>query len=151
MSNEKIETGPDPISKLITKLTIVHRSRMEKAMCDIGLHSGQSQILMVLWENDGLSQASLVMRLSVSAPTINKMVKRLVQTGFATNDSCPNDGRLKRVHLTKKGFSIRNDVERQLESLNKTIFEGFSDTEKILAPILLQKIIFNLQTKPSES
>ena len=145
MSSQKQEPEQVLITTLLTELSIAHRAKMEKAVCDIGLHSGQVQILLVLWESDGLSQANLAAKLQVAAPTINKMVKRLALTGFVTNKCCPVDGRLKRVHLTKRGYKIRLDVEKQLKNLEQTILDGFSETEAILAPILLKRIITNLQ------
>ena len=143
-SSEKTDTS---INKLLSKLAIAVRIANESIMCDIGLHSGQAQILISLWENDVQSQAELVRNLCVSPPTINKMVKRLVEAGFVTTQKCPEDKRLIKVRLTAKGARIQPKAEEQLKRLDDVILQNFSKTERLLIPILLEKIQNNLQSE----
>ncbi len=135
------------INSILSKLAISHRTVMEKLMCDIGLHSGQVQILIALWDTDGLSQAELVRKLCVSPPTINKMINRLTDSDFVENKHCPHDKRLKRVYLTKKAVDIQPKVNKQLKSLEDLILKDFSETESVLLPIVLSKIANNLQSE----
>ncbi len=132
------------INTILSKLSVASRIANEKLMCDIGLHSGQAQILRELGENDGRSQAELVRSLCVSAPTVNKMVSRLSEAGFVTTRQCPEDNRLMRVRLTAKGARIQPKIEEQLRKLETALLSGFSETENVLLPILLEKIHANL-------
>ena len=138
------------INSLLSKLSIAVRIANENLMCDIGLHSGQVQILIALWEQDVQSQAELVRKLCVSPPTINKMVKKLIQSGFITTQKCPEDKRLTRVRLTAKGARIQPQVEEQLDKLEKVLLQDFSETEKVLIPILLEKLSENLKLAPED-
>ncbi len=133
------------VNILISKIAIVSRIANEKLMCDIGLHSGQAQILRELGENDGSSQAELVRSLCVSAPTVNKMVSRLAEAGFVTTRQCPEDNRLVRVRLTAKGARIQPEIKKQLRKLETALLAEFSETENVLLPFLLEKIHSNLQ------
>lgn len=148
MSNGELLSLQNQINTFVTKLSNAHRLGMERLMCDIGLHSGQVQILIALWESDRLSQAELVTKLRVSPPTVNKMVLKLVDAGFVVNKRCPHDKRLKRVHLTNKGNEIKPKVKKQLKFLEEMILRDFSETEMILLPILLEKMVNNIQTDP---
>jgi len=137
----------EKINHLLTKLTIAHRIANEKLMCEIGLHSGQVQILSSLWEKDGQSQAELVRNLCVSPPTVNKMVSKLTESGFVFKKKCPNDKRLMRVYLKDKGISAQPSVEKQWKRLEKLILKEISETEKLLIPILIRKISTNLTSE----
>ncbi len=148
MSSRKIMDKK--INQLLTKLGIAHRIANEKLMCEIGLHSGQVQILSSLWENDGQSQAELVRNLCVSPPTVNKMVSKLTDSKFVLKKKCPKDKRLMRVYLREKGITVRPRVHKQWEQLESLILKDFSETEKLLIPILLEKISTNLVKDLSE-
>jgi len=95
------------VTYILTQLAIAYRSYLERAMSEIGLHSGQIFVLISLWKNDGQSQIDLVKNLKLSAPTINKMVKSLTAGGFTECRKCPADGRLMRVFVTDKGVKCQ--------------------------------------------
>ncbi len=133
------------INNTLTKLTNAFRNINEKTLSDIGLHSGQAQILAVLWSRDGISQADIVRELSISPPTVNSLVSKLERSKFLKCRSCRNDKRLKRVYLTKKGFEVRDLAEEKWVEIEEVILKDFSDTEKVLILMLLEKIKNNLQ------
>lgn len=138
-----METG---VNKLLTKLGIAHRVANEKAMCEIGLHAGQVQVLCSLWDRDGQSQAEIVRDLGVSPPTVNKMISRLEENEFITSKKCPKDRRLTRVFLSGKGRKIRKAVEKEWEKLESSLLTDLSDTERLVLPLLLRRINLSLQT-----
>lgn len=135
------------INSLLSKLAIAGRIANERSMVEIGLHAGQAQVLSALSEKDGQSQSELVRTLGVSAPTVNKIVAKLSEQGFLSNRRCPEDSRVMRVRLTAKGARIQPRIDEQFRKLELSILKDFSETEKILLPILLEKIYSNL-TKP---
>ncbi len=98
----------------LTQLTIAYRTYLERAMGEIGLHSGQIFVLISLWKSDGQSQIDLVRNLSLTAPTINKMVKSLTTSGHVECRKCETDGRLMRVFLTAKGIQCQSLVAEQI-------------------------------------
>jgi DNA-binding MarR family transcriptional regulator len=139
------------INTLLSNISISYRTNTEMLMCDIGLHAGQAQILLALWGNDGLSQAEIVRELSISAPTVNSLVSKLEKSKFIKCKKCPKDKRLVRIFLTKKGADVRKEAYQQWQKLEEQIFVDFSDTEKIMAYMLLEKIKNNLQTDLAQS
>ncbi len=132
------------INSLLSQLAIATRIANENAMIDIGLHSGQAQVLSSLSEKDGQSQAELVRNMGVSAPTVNKIVAKLSETGFVQVRKCKTDNRLMRVHLTAKGARTHPRIEEQLRSLEGAILKDFTDTEKVLISMLLERLYLNL-------
>ncbi len=132
------------LNNLLSKLSIAIRIANENLMCEVGLHSGQAQILTELWEEDTQSQAELVQKLCVSPPTVNKMVKKLEEAGFVTMQRCPEDKRRMRVRLTAKGVRIQPKVKEQLNRMESALLKDLSETERLLIPLLLEKLHKNV-------
>lgn len=131
----------------LSQISTSHRNVLEKLMNEIGLHSSQISILNELWDTDGRSQAELMRAIKVSAPTINKMIVSLSKSNFVQCRKCKKDSRLMRVYLTKKGREIRPQVREQWQKLEDIVLKDFSETEKMLFSLLLEKLKKNLTEK----
>ena len=134
------------ISFSLSKISVTYRNLLEKLMDEIGLHGGQVFVLNELWETDGQSQAEIMKSLAVSAPTITKMISSLVSASFIQTKKCKNDARLTRVYLTKKGKIIQPLVMAQWAKLEEIALKDFSDTEKVLVSLLLEKLKNNFSS-----
>lgn len=131
----------ESLTYLFSAFSTKFRDAFEKQMAAIGLHSGQVFILLSLWDNDGQSQAQLVKNLSVSAPTIYNMVIKLSSLDYLEIRKDPNDARIMRVFLTKKGLEIKPLVENECKLFEEKIFGILTETERMMCSILLQKLI----------
>lgn len=125
---------------LLTKVTNLFRSELEKELRGIGLHSGQVFILFELWEKDGASQIELARQLNLSSPTIYKMVKSLEKNNFIKCSACKKDGRIMRVYLTEKGSYHQILVQTKWQNFENTFFTGLNETEQLMFFQLLGKI-----------
>ena len=117
-----------------------YRNELEKKMNGIGLHYGQISVLSLLWERDGQSQIELSNALNLSQPTINKMVKSLVQNEFVNCSQCQKDGRIRRISLTQKGKAIENLVLENAEMLQTNFFSPLTDTEQLIFKQVVEKL-----------
>lgn len=134
------------INYLLNQVFIAYRSNLERSLSEIGLHSGQVFILISLWIEDGRSQNQIARSLNLSAPTINKMIKILVQNGFIISTKSEMDARTTVIKLTEKGLEVRQQVERTWQELETDIYSNLTQTEKIVFNQLLEKIRDNLLT-----
>ena len=134
------------VSFSLSNISVSYRNLLEKLMDEIGLHGGQVYVLNELWEHDGQSQAEIMKSLAVSAPTITKMISSLVRASFIQTKKCKNDARLTRVYLTKKGRVIQPLVWAQWAKLEEIALKNFSDTEKVLVLLLLEKLKNNFSS-----
>lgn len=121
-----------------------YRNDLEKKMNAIGLHYGQISVLSLLWEKDGQSQIELSNALNLSQPTINKMVKSLLQNDFVTCNQCQKDGRIMRVCLSQKGNDIENLVLEKAQLLQTDFFSSLTETEQLIFKQLIKKLRDNL-------
>ena len=97
----------DTVSYLLAKVTTAFRNSLERHMGEIGLHGGQIFVLLELWKHDGLRQVDIANRLSLSAPTVNKMLKGLIEINLVTRSRIDNDARSTRIFLTPRGGDMR--------------------------------------------
>lgn len=132
------------VTYTLTQLGIAYRTYLERAMSEIGLHSGQVFVLISLWKNDGQSQIDLVVNLGLTAPTVNKMVKSLTTSGYVECRKCKTDGRLMRVFLTDKGIQCQSLVAEQWHKIETRSYANLTETEKLVLSQLFAKLKENL-------
>ncbi len=141
----------DNLSRTLSRIAIAHRNVVTSVMAEIGLHSGQANVLFSLWDIDGLSQAEIGRELGVAPPTVNVLVNKLEEQGYVATKACPNDGRVKRVYLTSKADDVQKEAERQMDKLDETVFRDFSELEKNTAMLVLRRIADNLKCPSSNT
>lgn len=132
------------LTYLLTPIANAYWVNLEKAMNEIKLHSGQVFVLISLWKQDGQSQIQLSKNLNLAPPTVNKMVKNLVDSGFARSQRGKTDTRIVRVFLTDKGNEIRSLIEEQWLKLETRTLLNFTETEKLILFQLFGKLKENL-------
>ena len=130
----------ETVSYRLARVSTAFKNSLERRMGVIGLHGGQIFILIELWNADGRTQVDLARSLGVSAPTINKMVKGLIEIGLVTRDRLVDDGRSTRIFLTTRGFTIRKEIEEQWLELEEYCLTGLTETEKLVLFELLGKL-----------
>lgn len=74
----------------------------------LGLTHPQYLVMVALWEADGpLTLKELVRLLTLEAPTLSPLIKRLEAAGLVERQRDPRDERLVRVSLTPRGDELR--------------------------------------------
>lgn len=129
---------------LFAQISTFYKVEIEKQLKEFNLHAGQIFILFELWRADGLSQIQLSANLRLSPPTINKMVKSLMNNGFVATAVCPDDGRVTKVYLTPQGAAIRPQVEETWRKLEEKLVANLTATEQLVLSQLFGKLVENL-------
>ena len=132
------------ITYLLTPISNAYWANLEKAMNEISLHSGQVFVLVALWKQDGQSQIELSTNLNLAPPTVNKMVKNLVESGFIRSQRDTKDTRIVRIFLTEKGNNCKNLIEEQWVKLEVQTLSNLTETEKLILFDLFGKLKKNL-------
>ncbi len=130
----------ESISYQLAKVSTAHRNALERAMSAAGLHSGQVFVMFELWKTDGVRQVDLAARLNVSPPTVNKMLKILIDKGLVTRSKVEGDSRSTRIFLTDEGAAIREAVEMQWLDLESDLLSPLTETERLVLGELLNKL-----------
>ncbi|MBV9216707.1 MAG: winged helix-turn-helix transcriptional regulator [Acidobacteria bacterium] len=141
----------DTVSFRLARVTTAFRNSLERHMGQIGLHGGQVFVLLELWKQDGLRQIDLASRLNLSAPTINKMLKGLIEINLVTRARLENDARSTRIFLTPRGREMQRDVEDQWLELEESCLAGLTETERLVLSELLGKLRSTYTGQPETS
>jgi len=94
-----------------------------------GITHGQWRYLRELWEEDGLSQRELSLRVGRQGPTTVSALKLLERSGFARVERSDHDRRQTRVFLTERGRSIAAEMEPIVSHVEAIGLAGFDEEE----------------------
>lgn len=100
------------IGTTLQALARAHRARMAQLLAPHGLHAGQDALLMVVWDQPGLRQATLADKLGVERPTVTRMVQRLERAGMIERQADPHDARSMRVLPSARSRLLEPTVRR---------------------------------------
>ncbi|KYC39960.1 transcriptional regulator [Scytonema hofmannii PCC 7110] len=134
----------ETIGYLMVQVSKVHRNEACKVLGDMGLYVGQEILLMHLWENDGLIQSDLALKMQVEAPTLTKMLNRMEKVGLLQRRRDEEDARICRIYLTDAGRSLQKPVTQAWNLLEKRILANLTLEEQLLLRRLLLQVHNNL-------
>ncbi len=143
----------DTISYMLAKVAVAYRTAIERHMMEIGLHSGQTFLLIELWREDGIRQVDLAKRLNVTAPTVSTMLIGLRKIKLIQpKKKDDGDGRSSRVFLTERGLNIRSEVERRWVDVEAECIAGLPATDRFVLHEVLKKLraTYTGQKQPDE-
>ena len=78
---------------------------------DIGLTYPQYLVMLVLWEQDGITVSELGERLYLDSGTLTPLLKRLEASGHIRRTRDAQDERRVRIALTPQGLGLRDQAE----------------------------------------
>ncbi|GLI05179.1 MULTISPECIES: MarR family winged helix-turn-helix transcriptional regulator [Paenibacillus] len=114
---------------------IVHRADLklnnyyQKVVNPFDITVDQWEILVILWEKEGITQKELAERLYKDQTNIARMLFKLEKKGFVHRVTHETDRRSLRVYLTPKGREIKAEIlAPSIEAYKKTV-EGLSEEE----------------------
>jgi len=79
-------------------------------LAPLGLSYPQYLVMLVLWEQDGVSVKALGERLSLDSGTLTPMLKRMESAGFLTRQRDSSDERRVNIVLTDHGRVLRQSA-----------------------------------------
>jgi MarR family transcriptional regulator, organic hydroperoxide resistance regulator len=88
-------------------------------LAPLGLTYPQYVVLLILWENDGLSVNEIAARLALDAGTVTPLLRRMEHSGLLTRRRSEADERRVEVRLTSQGDGLRGPVARARASVLK--------------------------------
>ena len=80
-------------------------------LAQLGLTYPQYLVMLVLWEQDGITVSELGERLFLDSGTLTPLLKRLEASGLLTRERDAQDERRVRITLTAPGRTLRGAAE----------------------------------------
>lgn len=109
---------------LTSRAALALSARCRKALKDRGIddvNPAQLAVLAALERADGLTPSALARAVRYEKSTLTPMLERLEQAGLVVRAKDPLDGRLHRLHVTKRGRRRRREVEAVLEEVTAAL------------------------------
>lgn len=135
----------DYISIYIHQTDLILTSYVKNKLAPFNLAPEQNLILMVLWEQDGLTQNEIGQKLDKDKTNIARMSFSLEQKGFIKRCACSYDRRAQRLYLTEEGKKLGEIVIPIAEEFNKMICKDISDEEVAILRKILSKMRENVK------
>lgn len=120
------------------------RKALDDALLPYHLTAAQLDILLYLWEHDGLEQRALQDCLGITSGTLTGLVDSLSSAGYVERRLNPDDARVKQLFLMEKGQTLRNELEDMAKAFFGKFFAGFSQTEASLLREWLERLAKNM-------
>ncbi|WP_315849921.1 MarR family winged helix-turn-helix transcriptional regulator [Bacillus thermotolerans] len=105
----------------------------------------QNLIMMLLWEEEGLTQNQLAECLNKDKTNITRMALSLEKKGFVKRINCKDDRRSVRLYLTEDGKNLGEKVLPITERFNEIVCDGITKEELLIMERVLSKISKNVQ------
>jgi len=135
-------------SETVSRL-LAHISQFfEQQMNEQDITPSQFDILLTLWNEDGIISSELGKRIEKDGPTTTGMVDRMERKGFIRRKRSTTDRRAVQIFLTPKAVALYEQMNQMQQALLKqTGVESISDRDIDVLDSLLNKIIANIESR----
>jgi len=116
-----------PLNITLKQLELVFNRRFKKA--GLNITADQWRILILLFENDGLSQVDLCEGSSKGAPTVSRMINLLYKKKFIKRSRFGTDRRRYKIYLSEKGKTIVEQGLPLVYDMRQSGWEGLNNTD----------------------
>jgi DNA-binding MarR family transcriptional regulator len=129
---------------------IIHRCMrrfFETQMKKYDITPPQFEVLLTLWNEDGIVLSELGRRLSRDGPTITGIIDRMEKKKLVARKRSMRDRRVIQVYLTPYAWEIKENLMKMQMDAGKDITNNFSDQDIKLLEGMLQRILGNIEEK----
>jgi DNA-binding MarR family transcriptional regulator len=134
----------DSLGYQVGLLGRLYDRHLQDALKEFGVAPGQFAPLVMLFEQDGLTQADLCRRINVEQPTMANTLGRMERDGLIKRKSDTVDKRRTLVFLTSKAKDVQNKIMHAVRDVSNHTLDGLSAAEQDEAFRLLSRMVENL-------
>lgn len=132
-----------PLIKLINYLYRYTQFYNDRALEKFQLSTGTYPYLLILYENEGISQNQISKELNVDKAMSARTIKKLIELNYIRKQVDEEDSRAYKLFLTNKAKLIVPEIRVEIDRWVELISEGCSKEEKELAIDFLNKALLN--------
>ncbi|GIN73728.1 MarR family transcriptional regulator [Bacillus sp. J14TS2] len=132
------------IGILIHSADLAITSYVRKQLEPFNLAPEQNLIMMILWNQDGVSSNDLVSALNKDKAGIARMIASLEGKGYIYKVDDPKDKRSFKIHLTDEGKQLSHDVITVQQNMRETLTKGMTNEEVRELQKLITKVMNNI-------
>lgn len=133
---------------LIHDVSRLRRIVVDRALKPLGITRSQWWVLAFLSRRDGMTQTALAADLDLTKVAIGGLLDRMESVGYVQRRADNDDGRLRRVYLSRAGSKLVNTIRENVEAVELDILSRIpeerltqaAETLMLLKRTLLEKI-----------
>ncbi|WP_448042910.1 MarR family winged helix-turn-helix transcriptional regulator [Bradyrhizobium liaoningense] len=133
---------------LIHDVSRLRRVVVDRSLKPLGITRSQWWVLAFLSRRDGMTQTALAADLDLTKVAIGGLLDRMEAAGFIERRADRNDGRARRVYLTRAGAKMVNTIREHVETVELEILSRVpeeqlnqaADTLRTLKDTLLEML-----------
>jgi len=103
---------------------------LQERIKQYGVAVGQFQILVHLWEEQGMTQKELCELIRVEQPTLANTLKRMERDGLIKRVPDENDKRQWRIYLTQRTLELEEVLKQASREVNELFVSRLNTTEQ---------------------
>ncbi|MFA8343465.1 MAG: MarR family winged helix-turn-helix transcriptional regulator [Rhodothermaceae bacterium] len=136
----------DDIFFILHNISKKMRKIADNELAVFGLTNTEMRILNMIYffDADGCTQDEFLSQMEIDRSNVGRALKKLEKLEYIKREKDKNDQRAFKVFLTKKGWSIKDDLLAIRENMKKTISLNYSEKEFERLVKLLKKADTNL-------
>ena len=138
-------------AKECEKMIGLRRNIVQRMLNGIGMHPGQPDMLLYVYNHPGCTQRQVAHHTGVTAASVAASFKRMECAGFVRRRTDTADMQCNRVYITEKGISRLSECLRILQDINKCMFQNFCVEELSSLYNCLVKMNHNLNELKHEN
>jgi len=135
------------VGSLMGKIHRAMKRFIEGQMKHFQITPAQFEVLLTLWEKDGLALNELGKILSRDGPTITGIIDRLEHKQLVNRKRDTSDRRCINVVLTPKARGLKEEMTTHLQASLKDIAGDLSQLEMSQLENILTKMLMNIEQK----
>jgi DNA-binding MarR family transcriptional regulator len=125
---------------LIHDVSRLRRVVVDRSLKPLGITRSQWWVLAFLSRRDGMTQTALAADLDLTKVAIGGLLDRMEAAGFVERRADQNDGRARRIYLTRAGAKLVSTIRETVESIELEILSRVPDDELSQAAETLRKL-----------
>lgn len=137
-----------PFYLALFKTFHAQRNENRKHTKDVGLSPGQPKILNYLVQHDFCTQNELAVFCEVDKATISSLIINLEKNKLVKKIKKEEDKRVCYISITKKGRKKQQEFHQLCLEVEQISLHGFSEIEREQFYQYLERMYFNLTSKP---
>ena len=118
------------LGELLSSLFVNLQSLIKREI-NLGRASFPKIIALSIIPPDGLEMSALAKKIGVDNSTATRLVIGMEKAGWVKRESSLYDKRINQVFLTKKGYSLQSNLEKQFESIGKVVEGSLNPADKL--------------------
>ena len=136
--------------KLNNKIFRTTQVYLDKLLKEYGLSSGSYPYLLILMENEGISQNQISKELGCDKAMSTRTIIKLIKLGYLDRKEDEDDSRAYKLFLTDKAKDTIPKVLKEIYGLVHLITADLSDQEKSVTIDSLSKVLDNIKNMKIE-